>query len=157
MMSVPLAALRMGCMKIALRLGLVSMLFLLTAAVVMGCGESDEEKAQTQVCDARSDLKQQVDTLSGLTATTVTTDAVKGALDSIQDDLNQIADAQGDLNDERKQQVESANQEFSSQLKSVAGSLGSSLSLSAAKSQIQDAAKQLASSYQETFAQVDCD
>jgi hypothetical protein len=138
------------------RLG-VLLALLLIAATAAGCGESDEEKAQNQVCDARSSLKEQVDTLSGLTATTVTTDAVTGALDTIKNDLQQIADAQGDLNDERKQQVESANEEFTSELKSVAGNLGSSLSLSSAKTQIQDAAKQLATTYQKTFAPVDCD
>ena len=40
---------------------------LLIAGAAVGCGESDEEKAQTQVCDARADLKKQVDDLAGLT------------------------------------------------------------------------------------------
>jgi hypothetical protein len=48
-----------------------------SAAVVMlaltlgACGESDEEKAQNQVCDARADIAKQVDELKGLTAATV--------------------------------------------------------------------------------------
>jgi hypothetical protein len=130
---------------------------LLVAVTAVGCGESAADKAQTQVCDARADLNKQVDTLASLTPTTATTDAVSGALDAIKSDLKQISDAQGDLNDERKQEVESANQQFSAQLKAVAGDLGSSLSLSGAKAAVQSAGTELASSYQQTFASIECD
>ena len=63
----------------------------------------------------------------------MTVDAVSGALDAIKDDLQQISDAQGDLNGERKQEFESANEKFSSQVEAVASDLGSNLSLSGAK------------------------
>ena len=139
-----------------LRLGLLASL-LLIAAIGVGCGESDADKAQTQVCDARADLKKQVDKLASLTPATATVDGVSGALDAIKNDLGDISDAQGDLNDERKQEVESANQKFTSQLDSVASDLGSNLSLSGAKTQVESAAKQLASSYQQTFAPINCD
>ena len=139
-----------------LRLGLL-VAFLLVAATAFGCGESDADKAQTQVCDASADLNKQVDKLAALTPTTATGDAVSGALDAIKNDLNQISDAQGDLNDERKQDVESANQQFSAQLEAVASDLGSNLSVSGAKAQLESAGKELASSYQQTFASIDCD
>jgi hypothetical protein len=131
--------------------------FLVVAATAVGCGESDADKAQTQVCDARADMNKQVDKLASLTPTTATVDGVSGALDAIKSDLQQISDAQGDLNDERKQEVESANQKFSAQLKTVASDLGSNLSLSGAKAQVQSAGKELASSYQQTFATINCD
>ena len=78
-------------------------------------------------------------------------------LNAIEDDLNQIKDAQGDLNEERKQQVESATQEFSSEVEEVANGLTSDLTLSGAKAKLETAGKQLASSYQQTFAQIDCE
>ena len=140
-----------------LRLGLLVASLLLITAIAVGCGESDADKAQTQVCDARADLKKQVDELASLTPTTVGGDAVSGPLDAIENDLKQISDAQGDLNDERKQEVESANQKVTSQLEAVAGDLGSNLSLSGVKQQVESAAKQLASSYQQTFAPINCD
>jgi hypothetical protein len=130
---------------------------LLVAATAVGCGESAADKAQTKVCDARADLKKQVDTLASLTPATATTDAVSGALEGIKSDLQQISDAQGDLNDERKQDVESANKEFKAQLESVKSDLGSNLSASGAKAAVQSAGKALASSYQQTFAPVECD
>ena len=140
-----------------LRLGLLVAGLLLIAATALGCGESDEEKAQTQVCDARADLKTQIDDLAGLTLATATVDGVKKNLDAIEDDLKQIKDAQGDLNEERKQEVESATEQFTSELEGIASGLTSDLSLSGAKAELETAGKQLASSYQQTFAQIDCE
>lgn len=134
----------------------VVLLLLLVAVAAAGCGESDEEKAQNQVCDARDDIKTQIDELSNLTLSTATVDGVEKSLDAIQGDLQSIADAQGDLNDERKQQVESANKQFTSQLESIANGLTSDLSLSGAEQKLKDAIQQLASSYRETFAKVGC-
>jgi hypothetical protein len=115
------------------------------------------DRAQTHVCDARADLNTQVDKLASLTPTTATVDAGSGALDAITNDLQQSSDAQGDLNDERKQEVESASQEFNAQFEAVASDLGSNLSVSGAKAQVQSAGKELASSYQQTFASIDCE
>ncbi len=140
-----------------LRSGLLVAVVLLIATAAVGCGESDAEKAQTQVCDARADLKTQIDDLSALTATTATADGVEENLNAIEDDLNQIKDAQGDLNEDRKQEVESATQDFSSEVEAVANDLTSDLSLSGAKAKLETAGKQLASSYQQAFAQIDCE
>ena len=142
-------------MLIVRTLALVALL--LVAVAVTGCGESDEEKAQNQVCDARDDIQTQINDLSNLTLSTATVDAVQENLSAIQDDLMEIANAQGDLNEDRKQQVQSANQEFKSQLDSIASGLTSNLSLSGAQQKLTDAAQQLASSYKDTFATIDCD
>lgn len=133
------------------------LIVLLLATFGSACGESDEEQAMSDVCDARADIQKQVDELSNLTLANATVDGITGNLNAIQDDLETIANAQGDLNDERRQQVESANKEFSAQVQSIAGDLGSSLSLSGAGEQLQSALNQLADSYQQTFAKVDCD
>lgn len=135
---------------------MVLCLALIAAVVVAGCGESKADKAKKQVCSARSDIQKQVNELKSLTPTTVTADKVKSSLSSIQDDLKKITSAQKDLNAQRKQQVQSANQEFTSQLQSIAGSLGSSLSLSQAATQLQSALQQLGTAYQTTLAKVDC-
>ena len=138
------------------RLGLLVAALLLIAATAVGCGESDAEKAQNQVCDSLADLNTQVNELATFTAATATTKDVQQQLDAIKNDLNDIKDAQGDLNEDRKQQVESANQEFSSQVKAVASDFGTSLSTSEAEAKLQSAAAQLKSSYQQTFAKIDC-
>jgi hypothetical protein len=132
------------------------LLLLVVAGTTVGCGESDEEKAQNEVCDARDDIGKQVNELADLTLSTATVEGVQGNLNAIQDDLNKIADAQGNLNDQRRQEVESANEEFKSELESIAGGLTSDLSLSGAEQKLRNAAQQLVSSYKQTFAQIDC-
>jgi hypothetical protein len=136
----------------------LSMIVLLTAAAlaVAACGESKEDKAQSQVCDARDSIQKQVSTLSGLTLSTATVDGVTNSLKTIQSDLGKIKDAQGDLNSDRKQQVQQANQQFTDSVKSIAQTVGRSLSLSEAGTQLKDAATQLANSYKQTLGKVDC-
>jgi uncharacterized protein HemX len=135
----------------------VLVLLLLIAIAGAGCGESDEEKAQNEVCDARDDIQTQIDDLSNVTLSTTTADELEEDLTAIRDDLREIADAQGDLNEERRQQVQSANKQFTSQLDSIASGLTSNLSLSGAEQKLRNATQQLASSYKETFATIDCD
>jgi len=107
-------------------------------------------------CDARADISKQVNELKGLTLSTATVDGVKKNVQAIQDDLGKIKDAQGNLNADRKKQVQGANEAFTQQVKSIASSVGKSLSLSNAGTQLQTAVSQLAASYQQTLAKVDC-
>jgi hypothetical protein len=137
-------------MKRSLVIGLV------LATAVGACGESDQEKAQNEVCDARADIEKQVDELSGLSLETATLEGVQKNLTAIRDDVRQIGDAQGDLSDERRQQVESATKEFTSQLQSIAGDIGRSLSVADARTELESAFDELASAYEQSFAEVDC-
>ena len=121
------------------------------------CGESDEEKAQNTVCDARDDIGKQVDELKSLTPATVTTDAVTQNLDAIKNDLEDISDAQSDLSSDRRSEAEAANQAFTTSIQGIAGQLGSSLSASDAKAEVVTALQQLEASYQKTFAPLNCD
>lgn len=136
------------------RTGLVVLLFATLA--LAACGESKEEKASKQVCDARADIAKQVDTLSSMTLSTATTTQIRQSLGSIRNSLSQIKSAQPDLSDSRRAQVTSANEAFTAQVKSVTSSLGTSVSLSAAAQQLTTALQQLATSYRTTLARVDC-
>jgi Tfp pilus assembly protein PilP len=138
-----------------MKLSMIS-LFAVAVLAVSACGESKADKAKSQVCDARADIQKQVDTLSGMTLATASVDGVKSSLKAIQSDLGKIKDAQGDLNGERKQQVQQANQQFESQLNSIVQSVGTNLSLSEAGTKLKDATTQLASSYKQTLGKVDC-
>ena len=120
------------------------------------CGESDEEKAQNEVCDAKADIAQQVDELTSLNSTTVTADGVTSSLDAIKDDLNDISDAQSDLSSDRRSEAEAATKAFTSSVQETASQLGSSLSAADAKAQILTAIDQLAASYQTAFAPLNC-
>ena len=120
------------------------------------CGESDEEKAQNTVCDARDDIGKQVDDLKSLTPATVTADAVTQNLEAIDNDLNDISDAQSDLSSDRRSDVEAANKAFESSVEGIVSELGSSLSAADAKAQVVTALDQLAASYQKAFAPLNC-
>ena len=135
-----------------------SFLAVVLLALALGaCGESDEEKAQTKVCDARDDIAKQVDELKGLTPATVTSDAVTQNLDAIKTDLKDISDAQSDLSSDRRSEAEAANKAFTSSVQGIASQLGSSLSASDAKAQVATALQQLEASYQKAFAPLSCD
>ena len=120
------------------------------------CGESDEEKAQNKVCDAKADIGKQVDELKGLTPATVTSDAVTQNLDAIKTDLKDISDAGSDLSSDRRSEAEAATKAFTSSVQGIASQLGSSLSAADAKAQVVTALNQLAASYQKAFAPLDC-
>ena len=133
------------------------LLIALLGAVALGaCGESKEDKAKSTVCDARADISKQVDQLKGLTVSTVTIDGVQNSLKAISSDLSKIKDAQGDLSGDRRQQVQDATKTFTSQVQSIAGSVGKSTSLSEAKTQLTSALQQLGDAYKQSFARVDC-
>jgi hypothetical protein len=130
---------------------------LFAAVVLAACGESDEEKAQNTVCDARADIQEQVDELAGLTITSASIDQVTNGLDAIRDDLQEIADAQGDLSGDRRAEVEQAGQEFGSQLRSTAGDLVSgATSGEDASAQVKSALQDLAASFRQAYEPVDC-
>ena len=125
-------------------------------ALLAGCGDSAEDKAQASVCDARADIQKQVQELDGLTAATVTLDGVQGNLQAISDDLKQIRDAQGDLNGDRKKQAEQAWQTFTGEVKTIGDNLLKSVSAADGKQQIASAFDSLAQSFRTAFAPIDC-
>jgi uncharacterized membrane-anchored protein YjiN (DUF445 family) len=135
-----------------------SMILVLVAAALAlaACGESTQDKAQSQVCDARADIQKQVSDLSSLTLATASVDGVQSKLKAIRSSLQKIADAQGDLNADRKRQVQAANQAFRTKLSSIVSDLGDNLSLATAATQLKDAASKLADTYRQTLGRVDC-
>jgi ABC-type Zn uptake system ZnuABC Zn-binding protein ZnuA len=127
-------------------------------ALALGaCGESDEEKAQNTVCQAKTDIGEQVDELKAVTPATVTGDDVRQNLDAIKTDLKNIEAAQGELSSDRRSEAEAATKAFTNSVQATASELGSSLSAADAKAQVVTALDQLAASYQKAFAPLDCD
>ncbi|HEY1273518.1 MAG TPA: hypothetical protein VGF25_01335 [Thermoleophilaceae bacterium] len=132
---------------------------LLASALVVaaGCGgDSKEDQAKSDVCDARADIKTQVEKLSNTTLDNATLNGVKDSLTAIGDDLKKIRAARGDLSDELQKEVGAANNKFSSQVQDIAKNLGTNLSLNSAKDQLKAAFQQLKDAYEQTFAKFDC-
>ena len=134
---------------------------LLLSALALGlafaaCGQSDEDKAKADVCDARDDIQANVKDLQSLTLGTATVDKVKSNLTAIRDDVSKIADAQGQLSDSQKQQVQKANDAFKSKVQALAGDIGRSVSIEDAIKQLKSDFAELATTYQNSFARIDC-
>jgi aspartokinase len=142
------------------RARLISVLVALLGAtgLLVACGESEEEKAQNEVCDARADIQRRVDDLADLTVTTASIEQVTNNLEAIRDDLQTIAAEQGDLEPERRQEVEQAGKRFSSQLQATAQDVVSgAASGEDAGARVGSALDELAKSFREAYAPVDCD
>jgi hypothetical protein len=129
----------------------------LAAVALAACGgDSKADQAKSQVCDARADISKQVDALKGMTISSATLSQVQDNLNAIGEDLSKIKNARNDLDDDRKSQVDEANKNFESQVRSTFSDIGKTTSLSDAKTQLQQAFQGLASSYEQTFAKIDC-
>lgn len=126
------------------------------AVTFAACGESAEDKAQAAVCSARADIKQQVDELKGMSATTATANGVEANLRAIRGGLEKIAGAQDDLKGDRRQEVQEASQAFRSDVTALSRELLTSVSLSDGKQQVQAALQGLAASYEAALAPIDC-
>ena len=129
---------------------------LLAALALSACGESQAEKAQKQVCDARADISKQVDELKGLTVTTATVSGLRENVGAIQDDLKKIAGAQDTLSEDRRTEVKAATDAFVSSVTSIAKGLTSDVSLSEARSRLAQAAQDLRAAYADSLGRIDC-
>ena len=128
----------------------------LSALALGACGTSKQDKARAQVCDARADIKKQVDTLKGLTVTTANADDISAGLKAIGKDLTTISDAQGELSDQRRKDVQQASQTFAGEVQGALSDIGNSASIADARQRVQAALQQLATSYSQSFERLDC-
>lgn len=129
---------------------------LLSVVAFAACGESAQEKAKAQVCDARADISKQISTLSGLTLSTSSVTQAKTSFEAIATDLTKIKSAQANLDPARKAQIEAATHTFETQLTTIANNLSSSLSLTNAATEVKSAVTQLSSSFKQTLAPISC-
>ena len=129
----------------------------LLLALPVGCGESEEEKAQDRVCDARADIEKRVDNLADLTITSASIDKVTNNLKAIRDDLETIAAEREDLAPEQRDAVDQAAKRFRSELETAAKDVVSgAASGEEAGARVGAALDDLAKSFREAYGPVDC-
>jgi uncharacterized protein YjbJ (UPF0337 family) len=134
----------------------LTLVALVCCLALQACGQSEADKAKSDVCDARDDIASHVDNLKGMTISTATTSDIKENLTAIQGDLGKIKDARGKLDDNTRKQVDAANQAFTAQLNTIRQNLGTNLSLSSAATQLKSAIAALATAYQQAWEPIDC-
>jgi hypothetical protein len=134
----------------------LTLAFLVSAVALAGCGQSAQDKAKKQVCDARTEISKQVDYLKRLTLTTATVSGVENSVKSIGTSLKKVADAEPQLTSQRKQQAQAANAAFTSELQSLAANVGKNISLTNAATTLKSAVQGLVDTYQKTLAPISC-
>ncbi|HEY2790454.1 MAG TPA: hypothetical protein VGI72_13465 [Gaiellales bacterium] len=141
-----------------MRLAFATLAIALAVLAAAGCGggSSSADKAKTNACNAVSDIQTQVNALKGLTPTPGSVDAAKTALTKISADLKTVRDSAPDVKGSLKQELQTANSNFTSQVTQVAQSITSAASVTAAVTALQNAGTALATSYQNAFAKVRC-
>jgi cell pole-organizing protein PopZ len=133
-------------------------ILLASAALLSACGESEEEKAQNAVCDARADIEKRVDDLASLTVTSVSIERVTNNLEAIGNDLEKIAAEREDLSSEQRRAVEQAGEQFRSELEATARDVVSgATSGEEAGQRIGAALDDLAEAFRNAYGPVDCD
>jgi hypothetical protein len=130
----------------------VSLVLTMTLAA---CGESGQAKAEKTMCEGRSEVESSVKSLQGLTVENASLSTVKNDLASAEAGLKKMHDATGELNSARKEQVEKANGELSSELSSFTHEL-TSLTLPQAKAQLTTSVEKLAAGYKSALSSIEC-
>jgi chromosome segregation ATPase len=135
----------------------IATLAALFAALLVACGDSEEEKAQDRVCDARADIQKRVDDLADLTITTASIEDVTNNLEAIRDDLEKIAAEREDLAPEQRDAVEQAAKRFRAELETAARDVVSgAASGEEAGARVGSALDDLARSFREAYGPVEC-
>jgi hypothetical protein len=136
---------------------------LLCAVALSACGESAQDKAKAEVCGSRSAISKQITKLQGLGISASTLTEAKAGFEVINRELTKIQTAQSKLDPARKQQVQSASENFASQFSSIAGGLVASLgsgnieaALKNAGPQLKAALNKLSGAYKQALAPINC-
>ncbi len=129
---------------------------LLSSLTLVACGESAQEKAKAEVCDARASISKEVTALIQLELSTEIVTQAKGHVEAIGNELSKIKAAEPNLTQARKEQAEKATKAFEAELDTVKTELTSNLSLSNAATKLTSSLHQLANGYKQALEPIDC-
>ena len=132
---------------------------LFSATALVACGESAEEKAKAEVCDARNEINTQIAKLQGLTLSTNTANEAKVAVEAIGHSLTKIKNAASKLTPARREQVEAAGKKLESEANKIASDLSSNLTaanLEATLTKAKSALSTFGASVKQAVAPVGC-
>lgn len=139
----------------------MSRLVVVVAAVgvlTSGCGKSTQQQAKDSVCDARARVAESVTELAALTNPAGAANQVQGDLVAIGANLEQITDAEANLDSAQRQQVATALEAFRPEATAVTGKLllSQRLSGTGANPELRADLDRLASKYEATLATIEC-
>lgn len=137
------------------RLYVAALTLLAAFASISGCGESEQAKAEKTVCEGKREINDGVNSLKSMTLANASASTVQNDIKSIEAGVEKVKNAESKLSGKRKEEVEKANAQLSSELSAVEHEL-TTLSLPQALTKLLTAAEKLAASYKQTFAPIEC-
>jgi Tfp pilus assembly protein PilP len=132
---------------------------LFSATALVACGESAEEKAKAEVCDARNEINSQIAKLQSLTLSTNTANEAKASFEAIGNSLRKIKNAASKLAPSRREQVEAGLKKLEGEASKIASEVSSNLTvanLEAALTKFKSALGTFGASFKQALAPVGC-
>jgi Tfp pilus assembly protein PilP len=132
---------------------------LFSATALVACGESAEEKAKAEVCDARNEINSQIAKLQSLTLSTNTANEAKASFEAIGNSLRKIKNAASKLAPSRREQVEAGLKKLEGEASKIASEVSSNLTvanLEAALTKFKSALSTFGASFKQALAPVGC-
>jgi hypothetical protein len=127
------------------------------------CGESSEEKADKQVCSAVSEIQTQIKKLESLSISSSFPTEAKTSVEAIDKSVGKIKEAAPKISSARKEEIETANKSFQTEIAAVTASVVSATksanleaALKAAAPRIKSALSTLSGNYKKAFEALKC-
>jgi formate-dependent nitrite reductase cytochrome c552 subunit len=127
------------------------------------CGESSEEKADKQVCSGVSEIQTQIKKLETLPISASFPTEAKASVEAIDKSVSKIKEAAPKISSARKEEIESANKAFQTEIASITASVVSATkssnleaALKGAEPRIKAALSTLSSDYKKAFEALKC-
>jgi formate-dependent nitrite reductase cytochrome c552 subunit len=136
---------------------------LASALAVAACGESSAEKATKQVCSATSEISAQIKKLESLPISSKFVTEAKASVEAIEKSIKQINEAAPNLPEARKNEINTADKTFQSEIAKVtkqvvtaSKSSNVETALKSAEPQIKASLNTLSASYKKAFKELKC-
>jgi Tfp pilus assembly protein PilP len=132
---------------------------LFSATALVACGESAEEKAKAEVCDARNEINSQIAKLQSLTLSTNTANEAKASFEAIGSSLTKIKNGASKLAPSRREQVDDGLKKLEGEASKIVSEVSSNLTvanLEAGLTKFKSALSAFGANFNQALAPVGC-
>ena len=131
------------------------------ALALTACGGSSTGEAKASACNARDNIRRQIDVLQNITTGKPTAAQFKGALSTVNSEYKKFTAAVPNLDSSLTPSFNAGGQQFAANLRSAmiayATAVGRNASVARAQGFLTVYATQIGAAYQQTLARVPCD
>jgi hypothetical protein len=147
----PAARRRSRALRAALAAPLLASCLLLAA-----CGESEEQKAISKVCDTRKEIGKHVKQISNTELSASTAPELKQDVKELKEEIHTLHEEVKKIKGQKQFLLAEANENLKLRVEAIATELQKGASLSSAHEQLKAAVNELGASYQEALKAIEC-